>query len=380
MALGTTDPQKLAALKGKAAFSFEGAARRAQQEYPQETAAIAFYDADRNRAFYTQKVFDRTFASGTRNIAARVAHWLTRPHALYNLRRDAVTIGPHVALGRDILTKTPAHVLVYSTNSIEYQLRQRLPVLKDYDINVLHDFIFDHEMGHLTVPGGTKSYWHDKGDPHLAAAMPENIADAYGVLRSFARHGAAAETTLDHAAFIRAVEAVRGTASHPCLATMDKIILDAKSCDFSALTPRQTHAVAQAYARLFSPGPQALAAVRGTFDLVTRQVRPDNLHPLRHVAYSTVYRHADPVAVYSGARFLYEFLKPGGAETPLGRIELKDETWTRLAEDISIALARIPDNHMLRQLDLNKADILKRQKPPLNGIPAPVMQAMKNGG
>lgn len=98
-------------------------------------------------------------------------------------------------------------------------------------------FVFDHEAGHLLCENGL-------GEMNLR----ERTADAYAALRHIQRFGKdspAIRRLIDK----RAVELVFGDGvEHFTAPLVEKIIADAQTTDFSALTPAETAALATRYA------------------------------------------------------------------------------------------------------------------------------------
>ena len=107
----------------------------------------------------------------------------------------------------------------------------------------------------MVCPGGS-----NKG----AELEKEYIADAYAAIRLIQRFGADSE--IKNLPAMRAVEMLFcENASHFTLPVVERIIADAKTVDFSALSPQQTVARAVEYAEKYGEKPQMVGFMADAF-------------------------------------------------------------------------------------------------------------------
>lgn len=194
---------------------------------------------------------------------------------------------------------------------------------------------FDHETGHALLPkfNGTKS---------------ENAADGFAALRHFQRFDADARANLEYAGWKRAAVAMLlGKNSHLTTFTLDKIICDADTANFSSLTPAQTKKIAAEYAEKCTPSAKRLAKISHDFAPL-KKLKPQEA--MEKLAAITLKAKTDSDTFYLGARVLAGAFRQGGIRLDGKKIDLSGNEHAQLRTKLTAKLEKMPKNHPLRKL------------------------------
>jgi hypothetical protein len=227
---------KTMSLKGRLLFDFSKAARRAVQDYPDELAETIFIDGD------TKQVVADTFTDHRQKKLST----MTSEGLMKLLRND---------LFGDALA------FAWGSPHRERGMMYRRPSQEDNPFNVGHgseaaEMIFDHELGHILVPGGMRGTEKDA----YATLASECRADAFAAIRRLQRAGAAAD---DLAGYCSATcyGYFTGTEDHATAPVVDRIRIDGQAGKFARLSPAETLATAEYYATNYNPSPESWAEV-----------------------------------------------------------------------------------------------------------------------
>ncbi len=192
---------------------------------------------------------------------------------------------------------------------------------------------FDHETGHALTP-----------DLHGTPA--ENVADAYAALRHLQRSGGEAES-LEYCSWKRAaVFVTTGVPTHLTTFTVDKILCDRKTADFMTLTPEETAAIAEEYAKLNTPPKKELEALAKNFKPLKRLPLKDAFKKLARITFDA---DDDSTTFYLGARVLQGALRDEGTVFDGHEIKLEGHQWDRVRRQLDKRLDALPKNHPLRR-------------------------------
>ena len=194
---------------------------------------------------------------------------------------------------------------------------------------------FDHETGHALLPqfNGTKS---------------ENAADGFAALRHFQRFDADARANLEYAGWKRAAVAMLlGKNSHLTTFTLDKIICDAQTANFSSLTPAQTKKIAAEYAEKCTPSAKRLAKIGHDFAPL-KNMKPQEA--MEKLAAITLKAKPDSDTFYLGARVLAGAFAKGGIRLNGRKIDLSGAEHAQLRMKLAAKIEKMPKNHQLRKI------------------------------
>jgi hypothetical protein len=208
---------------------------------------------------------------------------------------------------------------------------------------------FDHELGHLVVPGG---YYSKDG------CFRETAADAFAVLRQAQRYGEA-ESAINKAGWRRAFDFVlSGDAGHFTTLSIDEMKPLLDKLDVKAMTPDQTVKLAQRFALAHTPHADVTNKVAQSFESVRQTMRETGnmKETLRVLAEISL---ASETAYYTfkiGSRVLKSFL---AGEVKNGRdgtvFELKGDYWDGVRQKIAERDLQMKDEGILMGMPLKGA-------------------------
>lgn len=314
----TAKPKKQPAANGGSSlrFDFNAAAKRAQKDHPElrgnmlfihagETAPDAHSDDLMMRGVDDDEIAD-----------------------VEKMVRDAKRLKTsfHLAVSRDG-KKKPLGVLVFHPD--RHAVFGEKPGAAD-DVAT-----FDHETGHALMP-------------HFDGTKSENAADGFAALRHYQRFDADARANLEYAGWKRAAVAMLlGKNSHLTTFTIDKIICDAQTADFSSLTPAQTKKIAAAYAEKCTPSPKRLAKIQHDFAPL-KNLKPQEA--AEKLGAITLKAKPDSDTFYLGARVLAGAFRKGGIRLNGRKIDLSGAEHAQLRMKLANKIEKMPKNHPLRKI------------------------------
>jgi hypothetical protein len=191
---------------------------------------------------------------------------------------------------------------------------------------------FDHETSHALTPG-------------LSGILGENTADAYAALRHLQRFAGEKED-IDYAGWKRAAVFLRtGITSHLTTFTLDRILCDAKTADFMTLTPAETTAIAQDYAKKHTPKEPQLKRLQSDFKALKKRPLGETFNKLAQI---TLKADVKSDTFYVGARVLKGALQEGGAVLDGEKIDLKGGKWDKVRRQLDAKIDSLPAKHPLR--------------------------------
>lgn len=191
---------------------------------------------------------------------------------------------------------------------------------------------FDHETSHALTPG-------------LSGILGENTADAYAALRHLQRF-AGEKGDIDYAGWKRAAVFMRtGVTSHLTTFTLDRILCDEKAADFMSLTPAETTAIAQDYAKKHTPDDRKLKRLQNDFRSLKKRPLAETFNKLAAI---TLKADVKSDTFYLGARVLKGALQEGGAVLDGEHISLKGGKWDNIRRKLDAKIDRLPAKHPLR--------------------------------
>ncbi len=245
-------------------FDFNLACRQVLADHPSlgDHTTFLMCVPDSGRTGYLQTIATPTAANDTlQSLSWR--HELRQQLNKLRERKSSVAV---------IVEGSPRRAVVFTPRS---QLRGVYP-----HAAAMLFFEFDHEIGHLlTRHGDYKSQ---------GPVMAENSADAYAAIRAIQRFGgtpphlnAMSQTRAEHIV-------TRASRRHVSTTTLDAIIADSRNIDFGSLTPAETVAAAEEYARRHSPSEaQASFAVSYLAGMYKFKDDPQQLRRLAQTALQT---------------------------------------------------------------------------------------------
>lgn len=258
---------------------------------------------------------------------------------LSQIKATAEKAGSSMAtkLGRDTLD-----VLVFTP------LPFKMFTGKDQSAEMEAMAVFDHELGHLVVPGGYFSK-----DPTLR----ETAADTFAVLRHIQRYGDDSKA-IEKAGWRRAFDFVTsGDAGHFTMLTVDEVAKLKDTLDIKNMTPTQTVELASRLALEHTPHADVTNAIAYEFEpvRVTMQ-RTQNIEAaMKALADIILDDNVDYYAIKIGGRALKPFLdgevRNGKGET----FELKGAYWNSVREELNTKLADINKDGLLFGMPLKGA-------------------------
>jgi hypothetical protein len=208
---------------------------------------------------------------------------------------------------------------------------------------------FDHELGHLVVPGG----YYSK-DP----CFRETAADAFAVLRQAQRYGDADEA-IKKAGWRRAFDFVMsGDAGHFTTLSIDEMKPLMDKLDVNAMTPDQTVKLAQRFALAHTPHADVTNNVAKSFQPVRETLRDTNdiKEALKVLAETSL---ASDTAYYTfkiGSRVLKSFLDGEVRNAKDNSVfELKGDYWDGVRQKIAERDLQMKDEGLLLGMPLKGA-------------------------
>lgn len=120
-------------------------------------------------------------------------------------------------------------------------------------------FVFDHEVGHALVPGGTPSANDD------ARLLSENIADAYAVIRHFQRYGTDSSAIGDLVATRACHFILEGHNEYFTSPVVEQILMHRNKMDWNRLSPAETVTLARKFAVDHAVKPEFMAEANEAF-------------------------------------------------------------------------------------------------------------------
>ena len=279
----------------RAAFDFNAAARKAAADHPALRRSAAFIDARSNGWIADDKLIEKIIDEDEME---------TIEDVVKSAKRLKTSFSQAVKLDRS----REAHAIIFHPD--------RHPLFSPQPGVIDDTGSFDHETGHVLAPD-----FHD--------TLGENAADAYAMLRRLQRFGPD-EADADYCGWKRALAfAITGATSHLTTFTVDKIVLDAKTADFISLSPKETAAIARAYAKAHTPDDKALKQLAKAFAPV--KGKKANEETLREIARITLAAKAGSDIFYIGSRILEKPLTEKSVRFNGRTIALKGRYWGDIA-------------------------------------------------
>jgi len=269
-------------LKGKLTFDFAKAVRAAIRDYPAQLAATAFIDGDNSA------VVADTFADSEKGQIAHlkeVGQFGAKYHEQIDDGTCAFAWNSEDGKSRFMFYRRPT--------------AERNP-MEMPDLAMAGAAVFDHELGHMVVKRGMGNDAHQP-------QMCESVADAFASIRNFQRFGQKPEALSSYSG-MRAYEFFLGQESHLTTTVVDGIRLDAESVKFMSLSPAETAALAEEYAKNLSPATQELVEARRVYRAVIEAQEKDGLD-CEALAKTMLQQPANSLAFKLGARALDYLVK-----------------------------------------------------------------------
>lgn len=211
-------------------FDFRDAAFEALEDFPQLRARTTFLLDQHNPGGRALKAYGDPQAVLTQ---LSTPSWRTQLQGFLSYMRK------HKTSVACFIKGVPHQAVIFTPHSI------LSPVHSDRAAMLF--FEFDHELGHLLTKQGRALTQHG------TTTTAENSAEAFATLRSIQRFGGA-RAHLDALARWRARHLIiSGNKTHITTAVIDAIIADSARVDFTGLTPQETIAAANEYARRHCP-------------------------------------------------------------------------------------------------------------------------------
>jgi hypothetical protein len=221
-------------------FNFEAEVARAKQDYPQETRNTTFLDM--SKPGWRAKAI-----KWLRNTSPEYKTLLTTQDIPYALDKIALQMNGAFFL-RDSVTRRSL-LCSYSVPSLK---------LATIDENKEALMQFNHELGHIVVPGGALSVATAKKlatDPikqDFAMNKVEITADCFAVLRGFTQ-ATFSDADADSLALMRSVATIKDLdLIHLSTQSIDQIRIDAQDGKLTDLTPQEIKVIAREHAKKFS--------------------------------------------------------------------------------------------------------------------------------
>lgn len=188
---------------------------------------------------------------------------------------------------------------------------------------------FYHELGHLLCKHG---FDIDKDN-----ALGESCADAYAALRLLQRYGDDARGLIARTSWRRAAKFLENNAGEYLTTPVTvRILADAADGQLAALSPAQTVAAAEDYARRYRPDRHQIEDIRRVFAQDRYTFFPDQARTcqkLEHLAH-TCLNHADTFSFRIGALVLNPFLHEDGGDFGTQRVRLNGTVRENLSRAI----------------------------------------------
>jgi hypothetical protein len=208
---------------------------------------------------------------------------------------------------------------------------------------------FDHELGHLVVPGG----YYSK-DP----CFRETAADAFAVLRQAQRYGDADEA-IKKAGWRRAFDFVMsGDAGHFTTLSIDEMKPLMDKLDVKAMTPDQTVKLAQRFALAHTPHADVTNNVAKSFNPVRETLRDthDIKEALKVLADISLSSDTAYYTFKIGSRVLKAFLDGEVRNAKDNSVfELKGDYWDGVRQKIAERDLQMKDEGLLLGMPLKGA-------------------------
>ncbi len=200
--------------------------------------------------------------------------------------------------------------------------------------------VFDHELGHLVVPGGYFSQ-----DPTLR----ETAADTFAVLRHIQRYGEESKA-IEKAGWRRAFDfVISGDAGHFTMLTLDEVTKIKDKLDIKNMSPQQTADLASRLALEHTPHADVTNSIAYEFEAVRQTMRRTrNIEmAMKTLADIILDDKADYYAIKIGGRALLPFLKGevrNADGTPYG---LKGAYWNSVRDELNTKLDQMDKEGLL---------------------------------
>ncbi len=223
----------------KYVFDFETEVARAKSDYPAETKNITFLDLSKPES------------------RAQAIKWLKNTSPEFKSLLTTKNLSN--AFDQLVLLMGGAFYLRDSITQRSLLCAHSAPPLKvsgtDKDGEAL--FQFNHELGHLVVPGGSVPVGEAKGlatnpaKQQFVINRTEIAADCFAVLRGFSQ-ATFSDADADSLALMRALSALKDMdLIHLSTQGIDQIRIDAHDGNITSLTPREIKAIARDHAKKF---------------------------------------------------------------------------------------------------------------------------------
>lgn len=224
---------------------------------------------------------------------------------------------------------------------------------------------FDHELGHLVVPGG----YYSKD-----SCFRETAADAFAVLRQAQRYGDADEA-IKKAGWRRAFDFVMsGDAGHFTTLSIDEMKPLMDKLDVKAMTPEQTVQLAQRFALAHTPHADVTNNVAKSFHPVREALQEthDIKEALKVLAEVSLSSDTAYYTFKIGSRVLKSFLDGDVRNAKDNTVfELKGDYWDGVRQKIAERELQMKDEGLLMGMPL-KGAAPKNEAPKV--IPFPVRE------
>lgn len=338
--------------KGTLAFDFKKAAEQALREFPAETKGYLFIDGDQGGSIVAGNLPPQTWVD---------PHMVAeRTHAFANLPGQTA---PELLAFVQWLPRLDLGTMYYRRSTPE-----RTPFHKSAEQASADAAIFDHELAHIVIAAAQSSPKTDTKE--LAQTQPnlvETIADAFANIRHYQRYGMDSErlygsSTPNAIAFLGQAD----NWEHTTFWAVDRIRLDAKTADFTSLTPAQTAALAEDYARKYTPTRAEMEKIREDYAALIEELRKEpGTFYIDDLSDAVLKQRPGTFSFHLGIRAL---------QAVFDEIPPKDQAeWNQIRETLEQRVATLGDAGKVMADFIHNGKDITTHKPPLPENPAPAV-------
>jgi hypothetical protein len=307
-------------------FDFPAAEAAAQRDYPEETKDIMFVDLSLPDA--KEKLHAWYSNSGHKFTERDLEDLLKRPFA--NISCDGT---------KKILASNPKKSP--STNHMRW-MDDMLRAKFDH-------FCFNHELGHLIIPGGIYLASQKLSHTIHTGNKRESLADCFAVLRGLQQKTLSADEVREISVRRSTTESWRG--QYLTSRVIDEALIRHGDAGSETLTPEEIKSLVQKYAEKYAPSQNEVFDVADAFQEPAQyEIAPPQRHApltddqwLQNVGDVCQKSPEDSFSFYISARILATALNTGEAVNFVGKQKKFNVTgsyWDKVRDDLALRLKK----------------------------------------